>query len=106
MRQVIEQFGVCRRRSKFSKIIRSANDAFAEMMLPDAVHHDASGHGIIRVGQPASELQAAAAFGNRVAIIAGEQSRETTWYDGPKPIITAANMDVRVFDPLVNTGRD
>src|SRR5262245_21443518 len=38
-----------------AEIVRRLHDPFAEMILPDAVDHDASGQRIIRVGDPTGE---------------------------------------------------
>ena len=61
--QEIKQFGVGGEIAEPAKIIGGGDNAGAEHMMPDAVHHDAGGEGIGIAGQAVGKLQAAAAGG-------------------------------------------
>ena len=58
----VEQFGMGRWLALFAKIVRRRDESFSEMLLPDAVRHDARGERIGRVEQPVGEAQASAGF--------------------------------------------
>ena len=66
--QVVEQFGVARPFAEFAEVARRADDAFAEMVLPDAVDHDAGRQRVVRPRQPFGQLQAAAARRDRLLV--------------------------------------
>src|ERR1051325_3194622 len=106
MRKMIKQFRMRRRRTEFSKIIRRAHDALAEMMLPDSIYHHARGHRIVGTRDPFGQLQPPASVRDWFAFITGEQSRKASRHNRPKPIVTSANMNVRIVNPLMNAGRN
>src|SRR5262245_31580135 len=51
-RQPIEQFRMCGRLAQLAEVARRAHDAFAEMMLPDAIDHHPRGERILPRHQP------------------------------------------------------
>ena len=63
-----------------AKIVGSADQALAEVMLPDPINHDARRQGMIGACQPVGQLPAAAAFGDG----AGASARQ----DPGKPLGT------------------
>ncbi len=73
-RQPVEQLRMRRRLAHLAEVARRADDAFAEMMLPDPVHHHARGQRIVRAtratrrsrGGASSIWRPAAAPGTRV----------------------------------------
>src|SRR5262249_26065479 len=58
VRQIIEQLRMRRAAAHPSEIIRGRDDAAAEMILPDAVHHHASSQRVFRVDYPFSQFGA------------------------------------------------
>jgi hypothetical protein len=71
----VEQFGVVRAFAGFAEIVDGADDAFAEVPAPYAIHHDAGGQGIGGVDEPVGELEAAAAMEFGGSVVAGEDGR-------------------------------
>ena len=60
--QPIQQFRVAGRVAARAEVALGANQARAKMVGPHAVGHDAGGQWIVRAGDGASQLEAAAAF--------------------------------------------
>jgi hypothetical protein len=58
--EVVEQEGVGGEITGGAEVIDGADEALAEEVHPDAVDEDAGGEGILRMGDPLSELEAAA----------------------------------------------
>ena len=54
-REPVEQFRMRRPLAHLAEVARRAHDAFAEVMLPDPVHHDARGQRILRRRKPLGE---------------------------------------------------
>ena len=42
-----------------AKVVRGANDARSEQVVPDAIDDDAAGQGVLVLGDPPRQLQAA-----------------------------------------------
>jgi hypothetical protein len=62
--EVVEELGVGRGLAHRAEVVGGADEAFAEVVLPDAVDHDAGEEGVARgVGHAAGEVEAAAACG-------------------------------------------
>ena len=60
-RQIIEQLRMRGTLAQLAEIAGRAHDSLAEMMLPDAIHHDARGQRIARIGDRLGQVQPAAA---------------------------------------------
>src|SRR4051812_10908646 len=60
-REIVEQFGMRRRRGHVAEIVGRGDEAVAKMLLPDAVHEDARSHGIFRIDDGFCEVEASAA---------------------------------------------
>ena len=83
--QPIQQLGMGGRHSSLAEIAGRAHDALAEMMLPDAVHHDARGERVVGRGDPIGKAAPAIArFGVR------RRLREWSLARGRDRCVTAA----------------
>ena len=60
MREVVEELRVAGRCALFAKVINRADEATAEEVMPDAVHHHASDERVLSLREPARELEAPA----------------------------------------------
>ena len=65
------------RAALLAEVARSADEAAAEMVLPDAIHHDAGGEWIARVDDGLRELQSATAF--REWLLRTEEAQKLAW---------------------------
>ena len=63
-RQPVEQVRVRGALAVEAKVVRRADDAAAEMVVPDAVNQHAGGQRILGAGDPLGQLQTAFAFGS------------------------------------------
>ena len=70
--EVIEQFGVGRPFAELAEVDWRADDPTAEMLLPDAIDHDAGRQRIVRAGDGVGEFQTAASLFESGRIFAGE----------------------------------
>src|SRR2546421_2617961 len=113
-RQPVQQPGICRWEAGTTKISRRLDDAFAEMMLPKAVHHDAGGERIVRAGDPFCKRQASATGGGiRTArgqggFLAAEHGEEGWLYFRARGGGVAAHEDMsgeRLSSPLAHGQR-
>src|SRR5947209_14661143 len=105
MCQVIKQLGMGRRLTELAEVSRRAHDAFAKMLLPDAVYHDSRGQRILRIGDPLSQLQAAAALCDGSLVIAGDDAREMPRHQLAQAVVPATDMDADVMNPHLRTQR-
>ena len=62
----------------FAEIVGRADQPLAEVVLPDAVHHHAGRQRVLGPGQPVGQLQPAAALGDLLLAVAGQNLREAT----------------------------
>src|ERR1700730_15679747 len=74
--EIVEQFWMRRLLSLFAEVARRADDALAEMILPNAVPHDAGRQWMVRPGDPLSQFQPAAALGDGRLLLAGQDDGE------------------------------
>src|SRR5437867_4191950 len=79
-----------------SEVVGRADEAAAEMILPDAVDHHAGGKWVVWPGEPASEFEPAAALGAFGQCAAAEGSDETTRCFLTGPVRLAAHLESRV----------
>ena len=102
--QPVEQLGVRRAATEFSKITRRLDDAATEVAVPQAVHHHARGERVIRAGNPLGQRHAAAARGpalervqpdRRRLGVAGDDARETGLHHLAVVVELAAQLDPR-----------
>src|SRR6266566_540391 len=66
IRQPVEQFGMRRRRALRAKIIFRFDESAPEILLPDAVDLHAGGQRILRVHNPASQIEARGKWRNGI----------------------------------------
>ena len=59
--EVVEEFGVSGRGGHVAEVVGGGDEPGAEVLLPDAIHEDAGGHGVLRIDDGEGELEAAAA---------------------------------------------
>jgi hypothetical protein len=77
--QPVEQFGMTRFLAAIAEVVAGRHQASAEVMLPDAVDHDASRQRIVRRGDPAGQLQSPALRGRQGWLLrTGHDAREVT----------------------------
>src|SRR5205085_11337077 len=74
LRQVVEQLGVRRRLAELAEVARGADEALAEVVLPDAVDHHARRQRVVGAGDGLRQLQPAAALREWPGV--GAQDRE------------------------------
>ena len=58
--EVVEKFGMSGRGGHVAEVVGGGDEAGAEVLLPDSVHEDAGGHGVLRIDDGEGELEAAA----------------------------------------------
>ena len=58
IRKIVKQSGFDGARAHAAEIVRCEHDAAAEVILPYAVHHDAGGQRIRRIGDPVRKASA------------------------------------------------
>ena len=64
IREVIEQFGMAWPAAVDAEVVRSLDDAAAEMCLPDTIHVNARCQRVGRINQPLRQGQARILFAN------------------------------------------
>src|SRR5690349_18649809 len=79
-----------------AKIARSLDQAFAKMMLPDAVDDDAGGEGISGRREPFREFEAATACFTLGQELATEDLEEMPWHFGLQLPRFASALDTRI----------
>ena len=79
--EVIKQLGMGRWFALFAEIVRRRHEAAAEMVLPDAIHHHASGEWIVRRQDPVGQVRPTAALGIRRQRGTAEHSEEAARHD-------------------------
>src|SRR5437879_944802 len=79
-----------------SEVVGRADEAAAEMILPDAVDHHAGGKRVVWPGEPASEFEPAAALGAFRQCAAAEGSDEPARCFFAGPVWLAAQLEPRV----------
>ena len=88
--------GMRRRRRLVAEVVGRADEAVAEMVLPDAIDHDAGGQRIGRARDGVGELEPAAAVAEARAILAGQDFEEAARHDLARRLGLAADEDRRV----------
>src|SRR5579875_4050267 len=88
---------MCGRLAELAEIARGTDDAFAEMMLPDAIDHDACRQRMVRPRQPAGQIEPTAAVGDRFLLTAGQNFRKAPRHQRTKPIVTTADVDANIM---------
>src|SRR5438128_11913258 len=58
----VEQLGMAGRRAHFAEIVGRIDEAFAEVVVPDAVDDGTPGQAVFRLGDPASQRGTAGAL--------------------------------------------
>ena len=69
----IEQFRVRGQAALFAEVTRCADESASEVVLPEAIHHDAGGEGIAWVGDGLGEFESATALGEGGLFAKGAQ---------------------------------
>src|SRR4051794_39561210 len=91
--QIIEQLGMRGCVAHKSEIIWSAYQAFAEVALPDSIHHHARRQRIGRIGQPLGHLHTTAALRRKLFMTRADDFREAPVYRLTRTRIAAAEED-------------
>ncbi len=73
---MVEQFGVRRPLAELAEVAGRADQAPAEVVLPDAVHHHARSERVILAGDRAGQLKPAAALREGRRVLNGEDGQE------------------------------
>ena len=74
-----------------AEVVRRANQTFAEVPLPNAIHHHARREWIVAVGKPLGELEPAAAFDRRRLIRPRDRAREASRRGITEGVVVAAH---------------
>src|SRR5258707_7658464 len=85
----------------FSEVIGTADQALAEVMLPDPIDHDARRQWVIGTCQPVGELSPSAAFEDRQRTLARQDLRHAARNDFPEILGIAADKNRSVLEALV-----
>ena len=92
--QMIQQREIRRRLAGFTKVIRRLDDARAEKVLPDAVHHHTGGQRILRARDPCREFEPAALLGiHRFGLRIHQHLRKSARDDLAKLRVLTADVD-------------
>src|ERR1700682_6330440 len=75
-REVVEKLRMRRRFAEFAEVVGRAHQSFAEMILPDAVHHRTRGERVIRIGDPFRKFQTPATTSDGRLMFAGDDLEE------------------------------
>src|SRR5438067_2094209 len=87
---------MCRRSAESAEVARRANDPLAEVVLPDAVDHDARRQRIIGRADPAGQFQPAAARGDRWLPVASQCTGEVPGDARAELLVAAPDVDMNV----------
>src|SRR6185369_9673328 len=82
--------------SHLAKVVHRPDNAVAEMMLPDPVHHHTGSERVVGVRNRLGNFHAAAARYNRLLILTGDNLQEPAWHFLTKVLVVAADMDLHV----------
>ena len=74
--EMVEQLGMRRPFPARAEVVGSADQALAEVVLPDPVDHDAGRQRMIGTRQPVGQLPTAAPLGDRLPMLARQDPRE------------------------------
>src|SRR6266513_3055681 len=91
--QVIEQRLVCGLFAQLAEVVRSADDPFAEVMLPDSIRYDPRRQGVVGGTKPARQLQTPASGCDNRRIPPSNNGGKTARDQIAKPVISAPDMD-------------
>ena len=100
-REEIEQLGMRRRVAGPAKIVGRAHQAVAEVMFPEAVHHDARGKWVVGTGDFLGDFKPAAAAADRRLIFSGDHLQEASRRRLAEGLMIAANVDSNIVRVLV-----
>src|SRR5439155_17941304 len=91
-----------------AEVVRRTDQAVAEVMLPDAVHHDARGERVAGVGDFLSDLEPAAAGSDWGLILSRDRLQKAPRRRIAQALMIAANVDAHIVWVLVagNGGED
>src|SRR5205807_7334665 len=84
-----------------AEVAGGADEAVAEVPLPEAVGHDAGGQGVVFARGPIGELQAAAALGDfadGLLVFAAEDDGQAAGDEVAELVVLAADLDAGVAD--------
>src|SRR4051794_34922184 len=81
-----------------TEVVDGSDEAFAEMMHPEAVDGDAGRERVVLAGDGLSELETAAAVGEGFAVFTGKDFEESAGDDGAAILGFAADEDWRIAD--------
>ena len=100
--EVIEEFWVAGELAGFAEVVGGADDSLPEEVFPNAVGHDAGGEGVVGIGDPVGEFEAAGVIRGNVGAGAGlhGDGDETTRDFGPFVADLSADVDVAVGDGI------
>src|SRR6185437_11708132 len=87
------------RRAEFAIVVWRSDNAFAKMMLPDAVDHHAGCQWVCGAGNPPGQLQTSAALGYWFLFVASQQPRKAAGNEVAKMVVPAANVNLHVVYP-------
>src|SRR6266542_1336360 len=87
-----------RRLTLFAEVVRGWHNALAEVILPDAIDHHARRERICGIGDPLSQLQAAAAFDFFRQQLSAEYKWETPRHYLAEPIRVPLDLHLDVAD--------
>ena len=94
--QVVEKLRVRWPVAGLAEIVDRPHQSLAEMMLPDAVHHDARGQRIIRTEQRLGQFQASAAIRIRRRLVRGQHVQKSAGSLSAWIEVIAAQVDAQV----------
>src|SRR5688572_30288232 len=102
----IEQLGMSRLLAHDAEVIDAADNAFAKMMLPDTVDHDAGEEGIRLAEHALGKSEAAGAFLRRRLIRPRNSFEEAAVDFIPGSFVVAADEDALIDAGAVGGGED
>src|SRR5438874_9132877 len=89
--------------AELAEVARRPHDAFAEVILPQAIHQHAGRQGMIVLRQPRGELQTAAAAGDWTLLVTGEDFGTATRHQVAETIVSAAMVNADIVNAGVRT---
>src|SRR5438034_4044234 len=95
--QEIQQFGMRRRFTVLSEVIRCADQAGSKVNLPDAVHPGTAGEWIVWTAHPFRKLQSAASKNNGCLSLTGNDLQKTPRDFIPQILMIAANVNAYIL---------
>ena len=96
--QVVEEFRVTWRLAELAEVAGRPDDAFAEVLLPQAIDHHAGRQRIVAAGNPPGKLHASAPSRDGWLPVPCQDAREMPRHQLAEPVVAPANVHADIVN--------